>query len=186
MVLCLSSNAWTMDFGIFGSLGYGSGDWTDNDIFSGNQTFRKQATHQGIGFVMDNSLFGSHSYNYRLHLGYEAITAAPGAGQLTYRLNTLAIDQDFGFCLSGSEKSRLWLGPELRVAAASSRANTTPHERHDMFGIGLGPALGFNVLLDGGVPLSFKASLLFTEYNQLLGDSFDEGRLSIVMAIFFR
>jgi len=185
ILLCLRAEA--IDFGLYGSLGSGTADWKGSTIFSGYQSYQMRSRLTGAGCMIDTAVAPEGLFNYRLNAGYEALVFKSRDAPRSIRMNSLVVDQDFGFAIQEpGTKHRIWIGPELRVAYARGRSSLSTSERFTMIGLGLGPAIGVNIRLADSFPVSFKASYLWTEYSEPLGDYYDGRSLAFGMAVFFR
>ena len=164
IVVCLgASSASAAGFGVYGSLGSGSADWTLDDWSSSpNITFDTDSGHQGAGFVLDTAVAKDSFFNYQLNMGYDKFTnKRVGSGE-KFELSGLMISNAFGFGIVRTPGFRMWMGPEIRLAWPNGSKDGVDY---DFFGIGVGPVLGMNFNLPGTVTFAVKAGYQFMNYT---------------------
>jgi hypothetical protein len=195
MVLCImslscilvTSEVMAYGLGVYGSYGYGWADWKSDSSTSGR--LEKDAGHYGIGILFDTAVAKDELFNYRLNLGYEKLKARPGEGTLSYDLDGVIIDNDFGFGLIRTKSVRVWVGPELRLQYW--RGYTTGSNYHDtnIFGVGIGPVIGLNYHFGPLVSLGLKGGYLYNYFGGTGPDTdfyVKENLIFINAAIIFR
>lgn len=163
MVLFFTSEAWAIGLGLYGSAGSGSADVKIN--CSGCDTFKNDAKHIGFGFILDTTVAQDALYTYRLNISYEQLMFQNKLDSTDeVELDSLVIDNDFGFGVVRKKKVRLWLGPELRVSYSSGKVKDTNIDI-DLGGFGVGPVIGVNINLGNVVTLGIKSGYLMTWYT---------------------
>lgn len=154
----------TMGIGLGGyfSTGSGSGDWTAQYENGVENDFETDDDGSGFGFVLDTAVAKNRVFNYRLGLGFEQKNYEDEAGA-TLEIDNFVIENDFGFGIVRTPKIRLWIGPELKIAAGSGHVDTDVNEEvdYDVVSVGVGPVLGLNVHVGKVVSIGFKTGLLF-------------------------
>jgi len=143
----LPNNAFSFGIGIYSPVfGTGSGDGTLSfDDFDDETDFDFESDHGGIiGIVLDTRVARRGTFNYRLHLGVER-------GDNDYMVddgafNRYVLDNTFGFGVVQTRVVRVWLGPQLRLAAISHTDDENDYT-FEVSGVefGLAPVLGVNV-----------------------------------------
>jgi len=195
MVLCMMSlycilvttEVRAYGLGVYGSYGYGSADWPKE----GDSRPDKDDNHYSVGLVFDTAVAKDKLFNYRLNIGYEKLTAKPGEGMISYDLNGVVIDNDFGFGLIRNERIRFWAGPEVRLQYLSGRATIGGIDlwNINLFGVGIGPVIGLNYNFGSIVTLGLKGGYLYNYYTGT-GSSSDlyakENLFFVNAAIIFR
>jgi len=137
-------------FGFYGSLGYGGGEYTNNDPDRpdlANLSYGKARV--GGGFVYDNGPASQSVFGYRLNLGAEGIIDnvedLNTTGTYSFygvRINWL---NDFGFALVRTPNLRWWLGPQLGLFYLDeSDGNGSAISSLD-FGLGAATGINFNM-----------------------------------------
>lgn len=139
-----------------GTLSWDSFEYNDVD-------FDFDSDHAGIfGIVLDTKLARRGVFNYRINLGLERgtndyITNDDGD------FNRYVFDNTFGFGIVQTRVIRLWLGPQLRIAAISS---TDEGDSYTMefsgAEFGLAPVLGINVNLGRVITLAADMGYRFS------------------------
>jgi hypothetical protein len=165
MVTGYVSTAGAAGFGVYGSLGSGSADWTLTDSYSGtgtNTTFKTDSDHEGAGFVFDTALARDSFFNYQLNLGYDKFTSKIVDTGETLDMSGLMISNSFGFGIVRTSGYRLWLGPEIRLAWPKGSQDGYDY---DFFGIGIGPVIGMNFNTPGAVVFQVKAGYQMMSYT---------------------
>jgi hypothetical protein len=162
--------------GLYSSFGKGSADWEDPGSFSNYRTFETDSDHRAFGLVMDTRLAGDRLFNYHLTLGYDTFTMQDFL-LVPYDLSgtpTTPLQQDlkmkgfvwshaFGFGAQLSPHTRLWLGPELRFQWAEGKP--APGVDVDLFGVGFGPTVGFNMNFRNRFSLVLKTGYQMITYD---------------------
>jgi hypothetical protein len=188
-LLATAGQGLALGLGIYGTAGAGGATWHDNAF--GNPNLDHDTTHAGGGFLIDTALPGN-PFSYRLSLGYEQIThdASPGEGDLIMR--GVVIDQDFVMDLLTGSPLRVWVGPELRLAAFRGRFGGGGDE--NFTSLGIGPVMGVDYPITPDLALSWKLGYLFSGYagshrSSFAGDGGDsiyEGHAFVSLAVLFR
>lgn len=158
MVFCfgVSQPVNATGFGFYGSTGSGSGDWS----FDNNLDVDVDTAHTGAGFVLDTAVAQDKLFNYQLNLGYDKFKIDSSGTELV-DLSGLMISNAFGFGIVRAPGFRMWIGPEIRVAWPSGSSSGLDY---DLFGLGFGPALGFNFNLPGSMTIALKAGYQTINY----------------------
>jgi len=187
-----ASGASAAGFGVYGSLGSGSADWTVDDWMSVPTTFKTDSEHEGAGFVLDTAVAKDSFFNYQLNLGYDKFTNKKTTdGAKVTDLAGLMISNSFGFGIVRTSGFRLWMGPEIRLAwPTGSEAGIDV----DLFGIGIGPVVGMNFNLPGTVTFQVKAGYQLMSYtgemysysNGYTDYDIDEKLIYVNLGILFR
>ena len=156
-------------FGFYGKFGEGKVRYNN-----AAGTLRENTEFIGAGMVLDTAVARDRLFNYRLHVGYEKLKND------LERLESVVVDQDFGLALHRSKKSRIWLGPELRIAFSD-----------DDIGIGIGPVVGVNLHAGRSTSVVLKGGVIFTDFSHrwYSTEDFERNREShafLTLAILFR
>ncbi len=190
MLLMLSSSVvHAAGVGFYVSAGAGTADWdsasdyynyyTDNSYLT-NRQFKGDTSHLSAGLSFDTHLGGDGLFNYHLNVGYERFTTkdlivqaefssdlsmftttAPDPIKSDADLRGFVMSHAFGFGGELAPGTRLWLGPEVRLQWAKGSPDKAPDVDVKMFGVGIGPAVGFNLNFKGGLTMVFKAGYQF-------------------------
>jgi hypothetical protein len=100
-------------FGGYVSTEVGSTDW-DADDPSG-ETVNGDTGQMGFGFVLDTCPGKEHVFNYRLNVGYETFKSdLDGGGE--FKGTGFALDNTFGFAVFRNDRTRVWLGPQIKLS----------------------------------------------------------------------
>lgn len=160
-----STQAAAIGKGFYVQTGTGSESWTVDYDITPQQTYDSDTTHTGIGFVLDTATARDRLFNYRFQVGYEKYEDKPNNSGNKLKMNSLVIDQDFGFGLVRNHSIRFWLGPEIRIAFASG--TTEGINTYDVVsvGFGIGPAIGINFHTSRRMSLALKVAHLKTSYS---------------------
>lgn len=174
------SNADASGFGMYGSLGSGSADWhvdgwTDveaqppGSLGYPASDFKTDSEHKGGGFVFDTAVAKDKLFNYQLTVGYDAFKNKDRAdGTTLSNLRGWVVSNAFGFGIVRTSGFRLWLGPEVRLSwqTGDNRDQVFPQfgKNYDLFGAGIGPALGMNFNFPGNFTIAVKAGYQFISY----------------------
>jgi len=193
-VLLWASSAWAGGLGLFVSGGKADAEW-DGDYTSVDADGR----HRDFGFTVDSNLETDRLFNYRLELGRAEWEVDDFANQgVDADLDGLVMNHDFGFGGLIAPPVRFWFGPELRFTLLDGELDGVPGARDiDLFGYGLGAAVGVNVNLPGRLTLSAKTGAVMMRY---LGNGpdrsggtwvssdydIDEDLVYLSLSIFFR
>lgn len=131
--------------------------------------------HAEAGLVLDTAVTRPSVFNYRLHVGYDHLTADAEGDVWSSRseadLHGLVLDSAFGFRLFQRPLVRVWLGPQVRLARYRGHAEYSDGsggtERTDirLSTFGIGPTLGANWNVPGGPTLALTAGWRVTFYN---------------------
>lgn len=140
-----------------GSLGYPSRD------------FQADAEHRGGGFVFDTAVAKDRFFNYRLTPGYDTFrNGDPAGGPTLAPLRGLTVGNAFGFGIVRTGGFRIWLGPEIRLSrqtgVKNDRVMPWNKQQYDLYGAGIGPALGMNFNLPGNVTIALNAGYQYIGY----------------------
>lgn len=181
-----ASPAHAVGIGLYGSFGKGTADWYEPaSFYSGPyQTFNTDSNHKAFGLAMDTHLGGSRLFNYHLSLGYDTFTMKDFlivpynySGTPTEPLQTdlkmkgFVLSHAFGFGGQLTPHSRLWLGPELRFQWAKGKP--VPGVDVEMFGVGIGPAVGFNMNFRNRFSVVIKTGYQFISYDADVNGNLD-------------
>lgn len=160
----LASTSGAMGVGFYGSLGSGSEDW---DIKNGSLSDDKDmdSDYSSYGIVWDTDLSGKSLFSYRISIGKEYVRSDVKDSDTKVKLDGLVIDQDFRFTLARKPKINFWIGPQLRLSRLEGSPDTAPGLDMEIFGIGFGPAGGFNLELGPSLLFALKGGFLFTHYE---------------------
>jgi hypothetical protein len=137
------SDAHAAGFGLYGSSGGGTADWSPD---SGSD-FRKDVEHQSYGFALDTAPASDNLFNYNLNIGYvqfRNIKDKDSNAWVNTDLEGLLMSHNFGFGGLLTKNVRLWFGPELQLAWVEGSPSNFPDYKIRLFGIGFGPVLGIN------------------------------------------
>ncbi len=169
-----ASTAQAVGFGFYGSLGKGSSDWdSSNSAPSNYDFFSSDVQHRTFGISLDTRLSGEDLFNYHMSLGYDTFqmkdfllvpypaTGSPVQTNLTMR--GFVMSHAFGFGGELTQHTRFWMGPEIRFAWASGKP--VPGVDVDMFGVGIGPAIGFNMNFSKRFSAVIKAGYQIIRYD---------------------
>jgi hypothetical protein len=152
--------AWAAGFGFYGSLGGGNADWSpDNDA-----VFKKSTGHIGAGLVMDTVPARDGLFNYQLNIGYDQFRNNNRNAWGNAAFNSFVISNNFGFGTMIDSTTRLWFGPELRIAWAKGSPDHYDYKVR-LFGIGIGPVLGVNFNYDESHTFALKAGFQYINYG---------------------
>ncbi len=170
-----TSDAGAAGFGIYGSAGSGTGDWTRNEGSLTEYDFKANAGHQGVGFMFDTAVARDSFFNYQLNLGYDKFTNKAIITGNKLDLGGLLISNSFGFGIVRTGNLRVWMGPEIRLAwPTGSKAGYD----YEMFGGGIGPVIGMNFNFPGTFTVAVKVGYQFMNYTGN-ADSTAPGVLSV-------
>lgn len=175
LLICSAPDASAIGFGFYGTLGKGTlkfdDGWWASQVHSNS---REDTVLLGTGMVLDTAVARNHVFNYRLNLGYEKLKIDFDQKFENDRLESVVIDQDFGFAVYKSDTGRIWFGPEQRIFFS-----------HDEFGMGIGPVLGINLHTSREASLALKLGFLFSGFVDF-SDYEKESHAFLNLAILFR
>ncbi len=180
LALLSSPAAHAAGVGFYVSGASGKANW-DSDDFFWNSTFPRfkgDTNHLAFGLAFDTNLAGDRLFNYHLNLGYERfttkgvivqaefssdplVTTTPDPIKSDADLRGFVMSHTFGFGGELAPGTRLWMGPEVRLQWAKGSPDGAPDVDIKMFGVGIGPAIGFNMNFKGGITMVLKAGYQF-------------------------
>jgi hypothetical protein len=147
-------------YGIGGYVVLGGGDtaWESDDDYYTTYSDDSQDSFFGFGFILDTAVADDSLLNYRLNLGVEYWTMAFDKEDDDLSLTKLVITNTLGFGMMREDSYRIWLGPQLRVAAGGGEFDESG-DTWDQGEIGIGLAFGINfhitkftsLCLEGGI-----------------------------------
>ena len=188
---CISDvMAISLGFTPFTSFSSGDLDWKmdhDNsgDIWGGGaytEEFDDDSRHQGIEFVLDTAVARNTVFNYRLNLGYEKFESK----HMDLEMNSITVDNTFGFAVLRTKVVRLWIGPQLHFSYSQ---DDNENIDIDLFGFGFAPVIGVNLNFSDLVTPAFTVGYRVTKYEGTRNDSFwyggDEYDINIDEKSFF-
>jgi hypothetical protein len=165
LFLFCSSQAYAVGLGF--SAGIGSEKWKDDEEF--NYRGDRQVTNGG--FVLDTHVRRNKLFGYRLTI----LKENNDGGKLDMR--GWATTHDFTFGLVRTNSLRFWVGPELKTTFYNKLTLNTSEEvvfasdwfskggLGDVWGFGVGPAIGLNIHLPETLTFTFTAAVLASNYN---------------------
>lgn len=176
------SNAGAAGFGMYGSRGSGPAawsfdGWTDieaqppGSLGYPPSSFNADSEHKGGGFVFDTAVAKNTLYNYQLNIGYDAFrNKAKTDGTTLSTLRGLLVSNAVGVGIVRTSGFRLWVGPEIRTTWQTGETAVPvlpPLGRRDcdIFGAGMGPALGLNINFPGNFTIAVKAGYQWMSYH---------------------
>jgi hypothetical protein len=165
-VFCSSSLS--ADFGVFLEGSSGSGEF-DPDY---GAEFDIDTETRSFGFVLDTATTDESGFNYRLNVGYSALTLEFGPGE-EFDSKGIYADNIFGFALMKSETFRWWLGPSVIVGYYSGDDS---YGDYSFFEFGVGIVSGMNFKL-GSVILAPSIGVRWNGYAGIFeeeGTSYEE------------
>jgi hypothetical protein len=161
-----STQAHATGLGLAAGIGYE--DWQeDEDInYSGDRHL------YNLGFIFDTAVRRDQLINYRLTLLRETNDGS------RIKMRGWSATHDVAFGLVRRENYRFWVGPQVKVTfhnkltlktdeeiATSSDAQFYESKLGDVWGFGVGPAVGINLHLPKTMSFLFTASYLIGNYN---------------------
>ncbi len=174
------SNATASGYGMYGSLGRGSANWnvdgwTDIEAQPPGtlgyppENFRADSKHTGGGFIFDSAVAKDKLYNYQLNVGYDAFRNKDRTdGTTLSNLRGLMVSNAFGLGIVRTSAFRMWVGPEIRLTwqTGEKKDPVLPllKQDYDLFGAGIGPALGVNFNFPGNFTIAVKAGYQWMSY----------------------
>lgn len=180
-----ASSVHAVGMGFYGSAGSGSSDWdAPGTTFSAYDSFNTDNTHKAFGLALDTRLAGDKLFNYHLNLGYDTfkvkdfllipnITSTLPVMQSDLTMKGMVWSHSFGFGGELIPGTRLWLGPELRFQWAKGKP--TPTVDVEMFGVGFGPAIGFNMNVGHRFTVVIKGGYSLIRYDADINGSLSPG-----------
>lgn len=157
------SDAKAAGFGLYGSTGGGTADWTPDM----GPNFRKSIEHQSYGFALDTAPAGDSVFNYNLNIGYDMFsnknTKKSNAWENT-DLEGVLMSHNFGFGGMITSDVRLWFGPELRLEWLEGSPSNFADYKIRLFGLGIGPVLGLNFNVGERLTFVVKVGYQNTHY----------------------
>ncbi len=172
MILLFSwSRSDAAGFGLYGSFGSGSADFTDEYILP---KFSTDSQHEAIGITFDSNLASDRIFNYHLEIGRDAFTSKnfiarneTGTPSIESDLDLagLVMSNTFGFGGQLSDTVRMWMGPEIRLHWVRGAPSQAPNFDLIGVGIGFGPSLGLNINLPSGLTIMLKGGYIISHYS---------------------
>jgi hypothetical protein len=161
---CGSSQAHAAGFGLYGSVGGGSADWTVDDWSSTDLDFTKDTGHVNFGMMMDTAPARDKLFNYQLSIGYDRFRNTNGEAWGAADFEGFVISNCFGFGALVSPTIRFWMGPELRVTWLDGHPDQYKDYKIDLFGFGFGPVMGLNINFGDAQTLALKVGYQIMNY----------------------
>lgn len=192
-VLGISSAA-ALGLGTYYSLGWGDGEIEYDDYYNSNDTIDIDTDHKNraIGFVLDTNVAKDSLFNYRFNVAIDAIEIESERG-IDIEADGFAMDHTFGFGVLRTPQVRLWIGPQINLSYYHEEydhdGNYYYDNDFDLFGFGIGPAMGVNFNIGELFTLTATHGYKFT---WLFGSDFRddfygyEGQYYINFGILFR
>ena len=168
LFIATSSQVFALGLGATVQSGGGSGtetiDWWggsyDQDVDFG--TF-------GIGFTLDTALTNESTFNYRLGVGLEGVIIENEFGGES-DVSGIFVSNDFGFAVYKNSKTRIWLGPQVKVGFYAGDDDVGNDLAVVTFGVG--PVVGGNFKVGSNLVLAAKAGIILHSYA---GDAENSG-----------
>lgn len=163
------SSASALGLGAYYNTGWGDGEieYDDTDITVDIEPDHKT---RAIGFVLDTNVAKDSVFNYRLNVSLDTIEFDSG-----FEADGYVMDHTFGFGVLRTQFVRLWIGPQINLAYYTDDYdhgyNYYDDDDFDMFGFGVGPAIGVN--FNPGDYVSFTVTSGY-KYMLLFGSTGDE------------
>ena len=187
------SSASALGLGVYYNQGWGDGeiedddwdsdyDWDYDDDDGFNFKFDTESDYKTrmIGVMLDTNVARDSLFNYRLNISLDENEI--NFGRFKDKLDGYVMDHTFGFGVLRNQNVRLWIGPQINLSYYNE-------SDFDMFGIGLGPAIGVNI--HAGDKVSFTIASGY-KYNFLFGELGDadftgyDGQFYINFGVLFR
>lgn len=154
--------------------GAGTSTWTISSDFGDNKEDYDFTGNGGFGIVLDTKVARDGLFNYRLNIGMQNATYSyQGLDFKDFKLYVL--DNSFGFGVVRTRFMRLWIGPQVRLAAMNRSKDGTDLSA---FGFGLAPVIGANFnfgrMLTAAVDLGYR----FTSFGGKIESSDSYGSYS--------
>jgi len=174
----MTSNAFAVGMGFFGTLEGGSGDDWELEA-PGGSTFGDldvDVGRFGVGFVFDTAVAKDKLFNYRLNAAIVGVDLEltsdrfPG-DNADVDLVGLALDNTFGFGVLRSEKVRLWIGPRVRVGFYTGDVEDDDVTAAEF---GIGGVFGANFHVSPVVSLGVETGFMISGYAGEVETSFGD------------
>ncbi|GMR18117.1 MAG: hypothetical protein BMS9Abin33_0520 [Gammaproteobacteria bacterium] len=160
LFLVTCSQVFALGLGGTVQLGGGSGEQTlDNGSVSYDEDIDFGTFN--IGFTLDTALTDENFFNYRLGVGLETLVIESEFGVDT-DLSGIFVSNDFGFSVYSNSKTRVWLGPQVKVGLYTG--DNDFNEDIAIVTFGVGPVVGANFKTGSNLVLAVKAGLIFHSY----------------------
>jgi hypothetical protein len=163
ILLCLlfvTVPVYAAGFGIFVNGSQVDAEW-DGDL----TTFDSEGRHIDYGFAIDSNLAADRLFNYRFELGRAEWNVTNFNDQgIDAEMEGVVMNHDFGFGGLITDNVRFWFGPELRFSLLDGELKNTIARDIDLFGYGLGAAIGLNVNFPGRLTLAAKGGFVQMRY----------------------
>lgn len=151
--------------GIGFSLGYGQEKWSQEIRYAGDRNLSYQ------GFIFD-TVNEQRIFNYRLNVMDISNQSSKASG---LDMKGLAVANNFTFAVIQTPTTRVWLGPQVKVAFYNVLNENNQNIAEDATGFGVGPVAGINIRFKQVLSLSFSASYDFiSDYTINYSDFFLE------------
>ncbi len=193
VLLLVASPVYAVGFGLFVNGGDVGAKW-DGDYLNADL----DGQHLDFGFALDTNLATDRLFNYRIELGkaYWQIDNFNNQS-VEAEVDGLVMNHDFGFGGLVSDSVRLWLGPELRFTYLNGDVKSAVPTDVDLFGYGLGAAVGANVNFPGRLTLAARGGFVMMNYYgngpnwdggtwQKSNYEIDENLVYFGLSVFFR
>ncbi|MDA3894873.1 MAG: hypothetical protein PF482_01860 [Desulfobacteraceae bacterium] len=179
MLIWGASSASALGLGSYYERGWGDGeidydyyyDDDDNDNIDIDTDHRTRA----IGFVLDTNVAKDSLFNYRLNIAFDKIEIDGLRPDSDYEADGFKMDHTFGFGVLRNEYVRLWVGPQINLSYYNEDNHYRPFNFDDddlnMFGFGVGPAMGVNINVGPVVTFTITQGYKFT---WLFGENFND------------
>jgi len=165
VLACAFTDTFAAGIGI--TLGSGAESWESGTDETYN-TFPDQR-HSGdrkinnFGFVVDTTIAKDTLFNYRFSLVSEENNSESSGYNID--MKGFSMVHDFGFGIVRNRNLRLWVGPELKAAfydQISPSNSSAGSFDGNVWGFGLGPAIGLNIHLPRVVSFSLTGAYYIT------------------------
>lgn len=166
-----STQAMAIGKGFYLQLGSGSSSWDLEDSYGFQWSFDADTDHAGVGFVLDTAPAEDRLFNYRFQIGYEQFVRKESSTSYKMDMDSLVIDQDFGFGIVRNERIRFWIGPQLRISFSGGTPEGATNYDVSLFGIGLGPVAGININTPTRLSFAFKFGIMAMSYTGVGDDT---------------
>ncbi len=154
------SDASAAGLGFYGTVGDGTADWSPDS----ERGFNKKTSHIGFGLVMDTAPAYDKLFNYHLTIGYERFSDENINAWGNARFDSFVISNNFGFGALITPTTRLWFGPEVRIAWADGTPSSYSDYKIRLMGIGFGPVVGINFNMGNDHTFVIKTGYQFLHY----------------------
>lgn len=160
LLLLIGSPVYAGGIGLFVNGAKAEAEW-DGDIISVDSDGR----HRDYGFVIDTNLVTDDLFNYRMELGRADWEIDNFNGRsIDADLEGLVMNHAFGFGGLIAPNLRLWFGPELRITLLDGELSGVVARDIDLFGYGVGAAIGLNINLPGRLTIAVKSGAVSMRY----------------------